>query len=103
MFVFLRDYFVSYEHCGEDPSEFKCLIDNFQFIDAKTVGALMAVDMKNEGYRVFLIPYGQKHANFCNEVKSVKPTFFEFSYICVISIWSFHSKFIPVFCATKNA
>jgi nuclear factor 4 len=90
MFMLLRDYYVSFEHFGYE-SEFKCLIDNYQYVDKTTARTSLEVDLNNEGSKTFVIPFETKLTKFYEEFKKVKPTFFEFSYICLIVLWSFHS------------
>uniref|UniRef100_A0AC34F0J7 NR LBD domain-containing protein n=1 Tax=Panagrolaimus sp. ES5 TaxID=591445 RepID=A0AC34F0J7_9BILA len=89
MFMLLRDYYVTFEHFGH-ASEFKVLIDNFQFVDATSAGTSLEVDFENEGSKLFVVPYEEKLTKFYTEFKNIKATFVEFSYISLIALWSFH-------------
>uniref|UniRef100_A0A914QSV9 NR LBD domain-containing protein n=1 Tax=Panagrolaimus davidi TaxID=227884 RepID=A0A914QSV9_9BILA len=89
MFIYLRNVYVVFEHCGYE-SEFKVLIDNFQYLDEKSAPKFLEVDLENEGSTTFVVPYEEKLDKFYVEFKKVKATSFEFTYICLIALWSFH-------------
>uniref|UniRef100_A0A914YFW4 Nuclear receptor domain-containing protein n=1 Tax=Panagrolaimus superbus TaxID=310955 RepID=A0A914YFW4_9BILA len=89
MFMLLRDYYVTFEHFGYE-SEFKVLIDNFQFVDATSAPTSLEVDLENEGSKLFVVPFNEKLTKFYTEFKNIKATFHEFTYICLIALWSFH-------------
>uniref|UniRef100_A0A914Q476 NR LBD domain-containing protein n=1 Tax=Panagrolaimus davidi TaxID=227884 RepID=A0A914Q476_9BILA len=91
MFVLLRNRYVSFEHFGYDSTEFRCLINNFQYVEESNYTKFCQVDLENDGSKLFVVPYKEKLAKFYEEFKSIKPTFEEFSYICTIALWSFHS------------
>uniref|UniRef100_A0AC35FBT7 Nuclear receptor domain-containing protein n=1 Tax=Panagrolaimus sp. PS1159 TaxID=55785 RepID=A0AC35FBT7_9BILA len=89
MFIYLRNVYVVFEHYGYE-SEFKVLIDNFQYLDEKSAPKFLEVDLENEGSKTFVVPYEEKLDKFYVEFKKVKATSFEFTYICLIALWSFH-------------
>uniref|UniRef100_A0A914Q4E1 NR LBD domain-containing protein n=1 Tax=Panagrolaimus davidi TaxID=227884 RepID=A0A914Q4E1_9BILA len=91
MFMLLRDYYVSFEHFGTDSKEFRCLIDNYQYVDAKTSSESLEVDLQNDGSKIFVVPFEERLKRLHNDFKNINATFEEFCYICIIALWSFHS------------
>uniref|UniRef100_A0AC34GNU0 Nuclear receptor n=1 Tax=Panagrolaimus sp. ES5 TaxID=591445 RepID=A0AC34GNU0_9BILA len=90
MFIVLRNFYLSYERFGRGP-ELKCVIDNVQYVDHTNLQKCMQIDTVSEESKIFLPSYRAKGSTFFREFKKLTATFFEFNYICLISLWSFHS------------
>uniref|UniRef100_A0AC35F2S8 NR LBD domain-containing protein n=1 Tax=Panagrolaimus sp. PS1159 TaxID=55785 RepID=A0AC35F2S8_9BILA len=91
MFYLLRNLYLSCEHFGYDSTELLCLVDNQQYVNPSTYDKLLGLDPRNDGSKLFVVPYKEKTAKFYEEFRNVNATFQEFSYICIIALWSFHS------------
>uniref|UniRef100_A0AC35GRX5 Uncharacterized protein n=1 Tax=Panagrolaimus sp. PS1159 TaxID=55785 RepID=A0AC35GRX5_9BILA len=97
MLILLLNFYCSYEYFGRDPTNIKGVVDNYQFVDPTSIKTCFKIDDDNsDGIRCFVMPYQYKLHIAFREFQEFNITLFEFNYICLVALWSFHD--LPDLC-----